>query len=366
MSDGKKQLRAIVVGTGFGCRIQIPALRGAGFEVVGLVGTDITRTAERSAANGIARGFTHLGTAISETSADVVLISTPPHTHGPLALEAIEAGCHVLSEKPFTRDADEARSLLAAARKAGRVHAIGNEFRFVPERAAMARAIADGLIGEPRFAAVSEIGAYTARFEQDLPGWWFDPAQGGGWLGGSGSHFIDQIRSWLGDFESLSASLATTTISRGQVEDTYALRFRMANGLEGTLQESSGTFGPRISFSRIVGDKATIWLDDDGAHYADAKEQHLLEIPADLVLPPPPPLTRDSRHDEPYWKAMAFAEIAPYTELCLSFRAAILGERARSPVEIATFADGVAHMQVLDAIRASAKHGGALIRVADM
>ena len=44
-------LKAIVVGTGFGCRIQIPALRGAGFEVVGLVGSDPSRTAERAAAN---------------------------------------------------------------------------------------------------------------------------------------------------------------------------------------------------------------------------------------------------------------------------------------------------------------------------
>jgi predicted dehydrogenase len=366
MADENGKLRALVVGTGFGCRIQTPALRGAGFDVVGLVGTDQARTAERAASNGVPQAFSDLGPAIAATRADVVLISTPPHTHGPLAMQAMQGGCHVLSEKPFTRDAGEARSLLAAAEKGGRVHAIGNEFRYVPHRAVMARAIAEGMIGEPRFAAVAEIGAYSARFQDDLPGWWFDPAQGGGWLGGSGSHFVDQVRYWLGEFESLSASLVTTTIIRGKVEDTYALRFRMMSGLEGTLQESSGTYGPRISFSRVVGDKATLWMDDHGTYFADGKDEYQLAIPDDLVLPPPPPLTADARHDETYWKAMAFAEIAPYTALCRRFRAAILGEPATSPVPMATFADGVAHMQVLDAIRASAKHGGALVKVADM
>ena len=43
------QLKALVVGTGFGCRIQVPALRGAGFEVIGLVGADAARTVERAA-----------------------------------------------------------------------------------------------------------------------------------------------------------------------------------------------------------------------------------------------------------------------------------------------------------------------------
>ena len=46
--------RVLVAGTGFGCRIQVPALRAAGFEVVGLVGSNPERTKERAAANGVA------------------------------------------------------------------------------------------------------------------------------------------------------------------------------------------------------------------------------------------------------------------------------------------------------------------------
>jgi predicted dehydrogenase len=54
-----------------------------------------------------------------------------------------------LCEKPFARDAGEARAMLEAAQRAGIVHLVGHEFRWTPERALFARAIAEGLIGRP-------------------------------------------------------------------------------------------------------------------------------------------------------------------------------------------------------------------------
>jgi hypothetical protein len=60
---------------------------------------------------------------------------------------------------------------------------------------------------------------------------------------------------------------------------------------------------------------------------------------------------------------MAYIEIAPYTMLCEVLRAAILGEPSPTPVPAASFADGVANMQVMDAIRASARNGGAVTKV---
>jgi predicted dehydrogenase len=359
-------LRALVVGTGFGCRIQIPALRGAGFEVVGLVGSDTGRTAERAAANAVPRSFTDLGKAIAETGAEVVAISTPPHIHAPLSIRALEAGCHVLCEKPFSRDAAEARAMLAAAEKAGKVHTIGNEFRFVPQRAAVGRAIADGLIGQPYFATFVQFMGFVSLFEHDFPDWWFGPAEGGGWLGASGSHVVDQIRAWLGEFESVSAGLTSGVYERGPVDDSFAVRFRLASGLEGVMQQSSSSFGPLVEMVRIAGRAGSLWTDHAGAHFADRTSERVLEIPPDLALPAPPPLSGDARHQRPDWQAMAEVEIAPYTELCRSMRAAILGEPAPSPVPMATFADGVANMEVMDAIRFSAQNGGAMVRVKDI
>src|SRR3984893_12900142 len=95
---------ALVVGTGFGCRIHIPALRAAGFEVVGLVGTDAERTRRRAEGRGGAQAFTDRDQAITLTGATVVTVATPQHTHGPLSMIAISRGCHILCEKPFARD----------------------------------------------------------------------------------------------------------------------------------------------------------------------------------------------------------------------------------------------------------------------
>ncbi len=359
-------LRALVVGTGFGCRIQVPAFRGAGYDVVGLVGSDPERTAERAAANGVDMCFVDLAKAIEATRPDVVAISTTPHTHCDLTLQALDMGCHVLCEKPFARNADESRKMLAAAQQAGKVHIVGNEFRFVPQRGTTERAISDGSIGEPRFASFTQVGGYMKAWEDDFPDWWFDPAEGGGWLRCAATHWIDQIRVWLGEFDTVSASLNTVSLTRGPVDDTFAVRFTMKNGVEGVLQQCSGAYGPLFESNHIAGSAGHIWFDNDKVHFADANGERDLEVPADLALPPPPPLTADPRNQRVDWQAMAYVEIAPYTELCKTMATMIRGEPATSPVPPATFADGVAHMQVIDAIVTSARNGGALVRVSAM
>ena len=111
---------ALVVGTGFGCRIHVPALRAAGFDVVGLVGTDLERTNRRAAANGVPQAFVDLDAAITRTGAKVVTIATPPNTHAALSTLAAARGCHIICEKPFAQDAAEARAMLDAAARARR------------------------------------------------------------------------------------------------------------------------------------------------------------------------------------------------------------------------------------------------------
>ena len=356
-------LKVLIVGSGFGCRIQVPAFRGAGFDVVGLVGTDLQRTTERARQNGLERAFTSMQEAITATGPHVVAVSTPPDTHAELTIAALELGCHVLCEKPFASSKDEAVLMLDAAERAGQIHFLGNEFRYVPQRAAIAQAIADGLIGQPRFATMVQYSGYVAAFQNDIPEWWFDPLRGGGWLGASGSHAVDQIRSTLGEFDSVSATLSRVTASRGPIEDSFTLRYTLRSGLEGVIQQSSGAFGPLGDFTRIAGDKGTIWTEGEVIHYADKRGERELEIPVALRLPPSPPLSGDSRHSRVEWQVMAAAEIGPYTELCRAFAAAIQGEPAQSSVQPATFHDGVANMAVLDAIRASAAGGGVVERV---
>src|SRR5262249_25106966 len=189
---------AVVVGTGFGCRVHVPALRNAGFTVHALIGRDASRTARRAERLGIARACTSLAEALALEGVDAVTIATPPDVHAPLVLEACEAGRHVLCEKPFALDAVEAELMLAAAERAGVTHLVGHEFRWAPDRALVARAVAAGVIGEPRTFSLISYVPLVADPETPVPQWWFDPARGGGGVGASGWHLVAQVRTWFG------------------------------------------------------------------------------------------------------------------------------------------------------------------------
>ncbi|WP_395337335.1 Gfo/Idh/MocA family oxidoreductase [Novosphingobium sp. BL-8H] len=345
------KIPALVVGTGFGCRVHVPALRAAGFEVVGLVGTRPDKLERKAADAGIPAFFTDLDEAIEKTGAQLVTIASTPSTHAPLAMKAIARGCHVLCEKPFALDAAEGAALLAAAEKAGVVHMVAHEFRWLPERVLFGRAIADGLIGEPRLLAMDQFIPFCADHEARLPGWWFDEASGGGWLGAGGSHLLDQIRAWLGEFDSVSARLLTVSDRTDVADDSYSLRFRLANGLEGSMQQSAGAWGAPATLVRCAGSKGTVWIDAGKVMLADKDGTRELDVPEDLRLP----MGEVSASGRP-----PSFELGPFTRLCEALRDAITGQIGQSSVAIPTFADGLASMKIMDAIRQSSHEGGAL------
>lgn len=343
--------RAVVVGTGFGCRVHVPALRAAGFEVVGLVGTDPDRTARRAERSGVPHASTDLSAALALDDVVAVTIATPPRTHAALTLAAVQAGCHVVCEKPFALDAAEARSMLAAAETAGVTHLVGHEFRWAPDRAVVARAIAEGLIGEPRLVSLVQYVPLVADPGTRVPSWWFDAAAGGGWLGASGSHVVDQVRTWLGEFAAVSASLDVVSDRTGVAEDSFTVHFRLRSGVTGVLQQTAAAWGPHAGITRIAGTDGTLWTEGDTVWLADRAGLRALPVPADLALPAVPPDHDDPRH------RFTHLELGPYTRLCEVLRAGVEGRDLAGVVAAPTFADGLAGMEVLDAIRRSASEG---------
>jgi len=128
-------------------------------------------------------------------------------------MQAIAAGRHVVCEKPFAKDLDQAREMLAAARDAGIVHALGAEFRFDSAQALLRRVVADGLIGDP--VMFSRLYQQPGGDESEpLADWWIDADQGGGFLGAFGTHMIDQVRSTVGEIVAVSAILRKLTTER--------------------------------------------------------------------------------------------------------------------------------------------------------
>ncbi len=346
-----------VVGTGFGTRIHVPALRAAGFGVLALVGQHEEKTARRAGRLDIPSACTSLEQALAIRGVDAVTIATPPDTHAALAIAAADAGRHVVCEKPFALDAGEADAMLAAATRAGVTALVGHEFRWAEDRVTLARAVAAGAVGEPRQFSLISYAPVAADPATPVPGWWFDRGRGGGWLGASGSHLVDQVRVTLGEFASVSAMLPTVSNRPHGAEDSFVVRATLANGIEGVLQQTAAAWTPQgAGMNVIAGTDGTLEAMNGEVYCSDRDGRRMLPVSDDARLPEFANPSDDPRH------RYTHLELGPYTMLCEAFRARIEGKQPDTQVPIPTFADGFASIEVLDAVRRSAAAGGVLVR----
>ena len=304
--------------------------------------------------------MTDLAAALDLVTAPfVVTVSTPPDSHVEPVLAALAAGAHVLCEKPFALSAADADRMVAAAADAGTVALVGCEFRWAMDEALAGRLIRDGAIGTPQIATfVQHSGLVANGLPQAFNGdWWLDASRGGGILNAAGVHVIDRFRSWFGEVEAVSGQLSNVaTITRGQAEDTYTASLRFASGCVATMQHCAGSQGPGLRLCRVVGDAGTVRLEDGGVRLADASADRAVDVPDDLVLPPPPGASSDPR------EVFTWLELPAYTRLAERLRDLIEG-RPIDPAAPATptFADALQSQRVVDAIRASSTRSGAWI-----
>src|SRR5215212_1238028 len=154
-----------IIGTGWGARSQVPNFRDAGL--------------------------------------DVVAVATPPSEHLAMGIAALDGGKHLLCEKPTAVNAAEAEQLLEAGRRnPGRVAIIDHELRFLPSFRA-ARERMDEL-GGVRYAEVRYASPSRGDRSREW-NWWSDAARGGGIWGAVGSHFVDALRFFGMEIESVQA-----------------------------------------------------------------------------------------------------------------------------------------------------------------
>jgi predicted dehydrogenase len=267
----------------------------------------------------------------------------------------------VLCEKPFALTTADAERMVQAAQAARTVALVGCEFRWAVDEALAARLIRGGAIGTPKLATFVQHSGLVANglpqtFNAD---WWLDADRGGGILNAAGVHVIDRFRSWFGEVEAVSAQLGhTSPTSRDGAEDTYTASLRFASGCLATLQHCAGSQGPGLRICRVVGDEGTVQLDAGAVHLADARSSGVVDVPADLELPPPPEASSDPR------EVFTWLELPAYTRLAERFADLIEG-RTFDPLAPATptFAEALRNQRVSDAIRASSAQGGVWIDV---
>jgi predicted dehydrogenase len=348
-----------VAGTGFGCVTHVRALRAAGFDVRAVVGRDPFKTATRARAVDVPHACTAFAEALALAGVDAVTIATPPHTHAALVREAVAAGKHVLCEKPLARDGAEAEDLYRLVADAGVVHLLGTEFRFDTGQALLARAVHEGMIGEARIATLLMHVPMLAEPDAELPDWWADAHQGGGWLGAHGSQVIDQIRVTLGEFSAVTAAVANLAGRPATADDTFVAHFRLESGVVGVMQSTAADRGPFLIETRVIGSAGSAWIDGvgDAVWVADSSGPRQLAIPDDLRTAPataPPRALLETTYERMIGHGL---DLGAYTRLAEHFRTRIEGAPAPAGPRPATFADGVADMTVLDAMRRSAHDG---------
>lgn len=134
---------------------------------------------------------------LARRDVDAVFVCTPNRSHGPISLAALEAGKHVLCEKPMAVDEADAAAMVRAARARGLVLTVGHQARFTAAARSLRRAVESGRLGRPYFARASMVR------RMGIPTWghFFDPAvQGGGCLMDLGTHALDLALWLLDDF----------------------------------------------------------------------------------------------------------------------------------------------------------------------
>src|SRR2546423_13980453 len=141
-------LRAAVVGTGFIGVVHVDALRRLGIDVVGVVGSSPERARAKGGAVPLPDPFESFEAMLADEGVDVVHLTTPNHLHYPQVKAVLDAGKHVVCEKPLALDSAESAELLELAERSGLVHCTNFNVRFYPQCQEARALVADGRVGE--------------------------------------------------------------------------------------------------------------------------------------------------------------------------------------------------------------------------
>lgn len=211
-----RRVPAAVIGTGFVGPHHVDAIRRTGYaDVEVLVGSDGARTGRRAAELGVDRWSTDVAGVLGDPRIEVVHVCTPNSTHVPLARAALEAGKHLVLEKPIAVDGAGARELVDLAARSGRHAMVALTYRGYPMVRRARAAVADGELGEVRLVH----GSYLQDWLADPAdyNWRVDPAVGGRSraVADIGTHWFDTAEYVTGlRAEAVFADLATLIPTR--------------------------------------------------------------------------------------------------------------------------------------------------------
>ena len=177
-------------------------------EIVGVSNRNIRKARDTAARHGTSCALEKIEEMLSKTTPDIVAVCTPNVSHTPIIRTCLEAGCHVVCEKPMTTSADDAEDLFALADKRGLRLIASQSSRFKAEMQAAYAIVSSGMLGEIYYA---EAASFRRR---GIPTWGtFHVADesAGGPLFDLGVHILDAFNWIIGNPKPVSASGAIYT-----------------------------------------------------------------------------------------------------------------------------------------------------------
>ena len=271
MTSSANQIGVAVVGTGFGQKIHIPGFKEhPRTEVVAVYNRDLGRAKEIADSNKIFYAYNNLKKILSLPEVDAVSISTPPFLHYEMAKSVLEAGKHLLLEKPMAMNVSEVKELYHLAQDKGLVAIADFEFRYVPAWQLLAEHLKEGYVGKKRLIKIDWLVTSRANAQRTW-NWYSVKDMGGGALGAVASHAFDYI-SWLfGPVSRLCGYLNCAIPERPDhqdegkmkpvdADDTCLIMLELADGTPVQLSISSVTYAGRGHWVEVYGEDGTLVL----------------------------------------------------------------------------------------------------------
>ncbi len=282
-SGARRRLRLGMVGGGQGAFIggvhRIAARLDDRYE---LIAGCFASTAERSMASGVELGidpartygdFQSMASAEAERAdgIDVVSIVTPNHVHFVAAAAFLEAGIHVICDKPMTTTLADAVALQALVARTGRVFALSHNYTGYPMVRQARAMVAAGTLGQIRVVQVEYAQDWLATKLEDTglkqAEWRTDPARSGpaGSTGDIGTHAMNLSTFVTGlEIDEIAAEL-TTFVPGRRLDDNCQVMLRFAGGARGMLWASQVACGNENALRlRVYGDKGGLeWAQED-------------------------------------------------------------------------------------------------------
>ncbi|MGP5054958.1 Gfo/Idh/MocA family protein [Brachybacterium paraconglomeratum] len=375
-----RPLGVALIGYAFMGRAHSQAWRtvGAAFDVPPIarrviVGRDEQAVAEAARRLDWEEHATDWREAITRDDVDIVDICTPGFLHAEIAIAALEAGKHVLCEKPLANDPAEAERMVEAARAArerGQVAALGHTYRRVPALAHARDLVAAGRLGEIRQIRASYLQDWLVDSEAGMTWRLREETAGSGALGDIGSHAIDQIQYVTGQqVTAVRGRLATMVPERPgpdgpepvTVDDAAWATLELDGGAIASLEASRMATGAKNELAlEVYGTRGALRFDLerlDELWFLDATapiaEQGFARV---LVTEPEHPYL------EGWWpQGHILGWENAFTNQA---RDLLLAVRSRDPAAYSPdFEDGLALQRILEAVIASHRADGATVRL---